>query len=134
MKKITASLLITMFLAAAAHAAGQGELNDGNINVFIKMFPKYLELSEKYGDSLAGESGGRKAAAYKREVEALCRKYKISAEEFTVLVRKITYAVSAVKMKQNGVPAAWLDDPSFVSQREMVSVEKYMPQLERIFD
>lgn len=134
MKKITAALLIIVIIATMAYAVGISELNDGNIKVFIKMFPQYLELSEKYRDSLTGENGSSKTVAYKREVGALCRKYKISADEFAMLVRKITYAVSAVKMKQNGVPVAWLDDPSFVSQREMVSVEKYMPQLEKIFE
>lgn len=134
MKKMTAVLLIAAAMATIVCAAGPNELNDGNIKVFIKMFPKYLELSEKYRDSLTGEDGSSKTVAYKREVGALCRRYKISADEFAVLVRKITYAVSAVKMKQNDVPVAWLDDPSFVSQKEMVSVERYMPQLEKIFE
>ncbi len=134
MKKIAAALLIIATVATMAYAVGLSELNDGNIKVFIKMFPKYIELSEKYRDSLTGQDGGSKASAYKREVGTLCRKYKISAEEFAMLVRKITYAVSAVKMKQNGIPVAWLDDPSFVSQKEMVSVERYMPQLEKIFE
>jgi hypothetical protein len=134
MKKLVSTAVAAMVITFSAFAADLNMIDDQSIQVFIKLFPRYRMLADKYRDEISDEGGLKGTSNYKREVDALFRKYKVDADQFALMVRKMTYAFSAVKMKENGIPSAWLEDPSLASQAEMASIERHMPELEKVLE
>lgn len=128
---ITAALVLTMAVCPA-FASGKSEIDDQKLQAFVKVFPKYIKLAEKHKKEISKEKGSKEAVNYKREVEALFKKYNVNTSQFAELVHKVTYAFSAAKMKQRGIPAAWMNDPSVVSHAEMALIEKHVGELEKI--
>ena len=62
-------------------------------------------------------------------------KHGVSIEEFALMLPKISFGYSRVKMMEQGVPEQYLNSAQFpaVTDSEVLTLQKYLPQLEKIF-
>lgn len=135
MKVLVVAVLI-LGLGISAMAADLKTLNDESIQLFLKLFPQYKQVAEKYGEEISENNAIPVGLQFKAEIEALWQKHGIGMEEFSILLQKVTTGLAAVKLQESGMPnmlGMFKQIPS-ASDAELDVIKAHLNEIEQVFE
>lgn len=100
--KIILIFILAFVLLSPARAGDSHMVTDSTIKAFLEIYPKYVDILEKYGQGFESSRPEQAAYEYVRELEGLLENFNISLEDFTVLVQKISAGFAGMEMEKSG--------------------------------
>ena len=150
--KMVSVFVVSLMLCVSVYAQpNQMILTDYYVELFLKVYPEYVELLNKSGfdentSIMAMQSQSEKIA---NKFNAMLKKHDLTPEQFSALVERVTMAYTQVKVagqmtqaaQSNGLMAGMssmlgslMGKDSGVSDAETVVIKKYIPKIEKVFE
>ncbi|MDD4294867.1 MAG: hypothetical protein PHP69_05080 [Candidatus Omnitrophica bacterium] len=129
MKKQFVILLVSLLLAMPSFAETRTKITEKNIKDFIEMFPQYNANND-------GSLNFALTAQGKKELQDLLKKYGFTANDYAVLLQKISLALPTIQMQDQGLSTNLfgLAGKSSLSENEMKILRKYKNELEAVLN
>ena len=142
MKRTVIALLIIQVLVCTltAQAADYSTVNDESIALFMKVFPEYKAMVEKYGKEAPMEQTVTAMLSHTQELEDLMNAHGTTMAEFAMLLQKITIGYSTARMVQEGAADeannmfGRIAQLSPISEEEQGVIQRHLPELTQFFE
>lgn len=136
MKTLAFFLSILVLLSTAVYAADFRSVNKESIAVFLKFFPQYRQIAEKYGKNVDQMDIVSAASTYGQEINDLLDKYNVPLEQFPHYLQKVTIGMMQAQMQQNGMANMFggFGQMADLSQAEQQVIADNLSALQSLFD
>ncbi|GEM_PF-2379862 len=133
--RITGLILSLILIASISLATDKTAVNEENVKMFIEMYPKFKEMTERSGgyestDNETPQMSVAKMYEYQEEFNSLFSKYGISIEEFAQLMQKVSIAYACAQMKAQGQDTYGMSVP----EEDLNVIKKYQAELEKALE
>ncbi len=134
--RIFITTVLLLGLSVCAVAADLPYLDEKTITSFIEVFPQYKEILARYGENVNELNVVPTMSKAKDELDALCKKYNMSMEEFSLLTQKITTGLTVIKLEEQNMShmLQGLQQLSTASEEELKTLKSYLPKIEKLFE